>query len=244
LRRIISDKTVDSPFSMRDRNWGEIVEAPEELVAGERVKAAGKAAGKAGGKAGGKAVKGAPSSGSIVTAELVKVKRRMQPRRLGGAPVPVPVPVPAAVPGVVEGGGAKLLTFEVQRGGKIPTMVNVVEGDTFHLRLTGNPTTGYSWSVRKPAAVSGGAGAGAAGATVEALGGGVVVEQVGDWEYKQVNCPAGAVGCGGVFDLTFLAKHAGKRSIKMDYVRPWLKNGVNPTDAADADVQVVVAAKA
>ena len=100
--------------------------------------------------------------------------------------------------------------------------LNVTAGATFHLKLRGNPTTGFSWSVRK-----------------EALLG--VVEQVGEFDYKQECRVAGMVGCPGVFDYTFKALKAGQADVKMDYVRPWLKKEDQASNPPGATVKITVA---
>ena len=79
--------------------------------------------------------------------------------------------------------------------------VPVVLGQTVVVRLKGNPTTGYQWTVQK----------------IE----GKAVKQVGKVEY--VHGGGDAEGSGGVFVAAFQTIKAGAATITMGYLRPWEK---------------------
>jgi inhibitor of cysteine peptidase len=71
------------------------------------------------------------------------------------------------------------------------------------VKLAGNPTTGYSWTVKK----------------LE----GKALEQVGKLKYEARKVPRGMAGSGGKFLATFKAVGPGKAAIEMAYARPWEK---------------------
>ena len=79
--------------------------------------------------------------------------------------------------------------------------VAVALGQTIVVRLKGNPTTGYQWTVQK----------------IE----GKAVKQVGKVEY--VHGGDDADGSGGVFVAAFQAVKAGAATVTMGYLRPWEK---------------------
>jgi len=83
------------------------------------------------------------------------------------------------------------------------TTVTAKVGKLVVVRLAGNPTTGYSWSVKKLA--------------------GKALEQVGKLKYVPRKVPARMVGSGGKFLATFRAVKPGKAAITMAYARPWEK---------------------
>ena len=77
-------------------------------------------------------------------------------------------------------------------------------GQTLAVRLPGNITTGYGWTVKK---LDGNA-----------------LEQVGKVDYKATKTPRPRVGSGGTFIATFKAVGAGKATLMMGYARPWEKD--------------------
>jgi inhibitor of cysteine peptidase len=83
--------------------------------------------------------------------------------------------------------------------------VTVKVGDTVEVVLTGNPTTGYSWT-----ASVGGKDAAA-------------VKQQGIAVYAQQNTNPSVVGAGGTFTFTFKAAAAGQATLTFDYARPFDK---------------------
>ena len=74
-------------------------------------------------------------------------------------------------------------------------------GQTVVITLAGNPTTGYSWAVKKLD--------------------GDALKQQGKLNYVPKKVPRGMVGSGGAFVATFLAVKPGKTIITMAYARPW-----------------------
>jgi inhibitor of cysteine peptidase len=80
--------------------------------------------------------------------------------------------------------------------------VDAVAGKTVLIKLTGNPTTGYSWVVAK----------------VDGPG----VQQVGGVAYKTGGGPG--VGEGGTFLATFSVAAKGQAKIILEYRRPWEKD--------------------
>jgi inhibitor of cysteine peptidase len=75
-------------------------------------------------------------------------------------------------------------------------------GALFDVQLSGNPTTGYSWTVAELS--------------------GKAVEKVGDVKYTAE--ATNRVGSGGTFLAHFKAAAAGKSTLKMAYARPWEKD--------------------
>lgn len=85
--------------------------------------------------------------------------------------------------------------------------VAVAPGKTFAVRLPGNATTGYMWTLAK----------------ID----GAAVEQVGKDEYTPDPPPAGGkplTGAGGVSTFTFKAVKAGAANIALEYKRSWEKD--------------------
>jgi len=93
--------------------------------------------------------------------------------------------------------------------------IKAAVGDTIHVTLKGNPTTGYSWSVAK-----------AAGDSVK----------VGKLEYAQRPAPAGMAGVGGQYSLTMTVVKAGGFSIALEYQRPWMKGKQAPASTFAVNV--------
>ena len=88
-------------------------------------------------------------------------------------------------------------------------------GDTFTVKLDGNPSTGYTWEAKDLDAS--------------------ILEQVGDAEFKSSN-PA-FVGSGGSLTLTFKALKAGTTTLTLVYHRPW-ETDVAPIDTYTVTVTV------
>lgn len=76
-------------------------------------------------------------------------------------------------------------------------------GKGVDLALEANPTTGYSWMVKRlPASL---------------------ILESGDYGQSQ-DCPPGAVGCGGTFTYRFIGQKVGQDKLVLIYGRPWDKD--------------------
>jgi inhibitor of cysteine peptidase len=93
--------------------------------------------------------------------------------------------------------------------------VAVNTGDTFTIKLDGNPSTGYTWEAKD----------------LEAS----ILEQVGDPKFESSN-PA-LVGSGGNLTLTFKALKAGTTTLTLVYHRPW-ETDVAPIETFTVTVTV------
>jgi len=82
--------------------------------------------------------------------------------------------------------------------------IAVAAGDLVEIRLEGNPTTGFMWSV----------------AGIE----GDAIASMGDVEYVQKPAPRGMVGVGGTFVVNLRAARPGKAAVACEYKRPWEKD--------------------
>jgi inhibitor of cysteine peptidase len=80
------------------------------------------------------------------------------------------------------------------------TIVTINVGDTLVVRLSGNPTTGFSWVRTEPQNQT-------------------ILEPVGDPEYTPDD--PDVCGGGGTFRFTFRAVGAGTTPLSFDYKRPW-----------------------
>ena len=89
-------------------------------------------------------------------------------------------------------------------------------GQRITVRLAGNPTTGYSWSV---ASITGSA-----------------VRQAGKISYKASPAPRRMVGSGGFSVATFKAVRNGRAVLTMEYKRPWEKKKPIRTFTVTIDV--------
>ena len=90
-------------------------------------------------------------------------------------------------------------------------------GETRELELSGNPTTGYSWSLAEPLQSDSP----------------VKVEI----EYEGAEAPRGLVGRGGVFKVRYTGVTPGTTTVKLAYARPWEK-GKPPISATNLIVTV------
>jgi inhibitor of cysteine peptidase len=97
--------------------------------------------------------------------------------------------------------------------------ITVKVGDDIQVILTGNPTTGYSWT-----------------ATLSDKDK-AVLQQQGDPVYAQGNANPSVVGAGGAFTFTFKAAAKGQVVLKFDYARPW-ETGVAPIQTYTATITV------
>lgn len=88
-------------------------------------------------------------------------------------------------------------------------------GQALVVTLEGNPTTGYTWEVKKPLDEG-------------------ILRQVGEPEFKPESDLAGAPG---VQTLRFEAVNAGQTTLSLVYHRPW-EEGVEPAETFS--LQVVV----
>ena len=93
------------------------------------------------------------------------------------------------------------LTLTEANDGQTMTVMN---GTRFRVKLAGNPTTGYTWSL-------GDLNAG-------------VVETVGPSVFTTDSAPSGMVGVGGKEVWTFAAKKPGRETIRLAYARSWEKD--------------------
>lgn len=82
--------------------------------------------------------------------------------------------------------------------------VTVAVGATIHVRLAGNPTTGYRWRTAKLD--------------------GSAVKQEGKPAYEARQHPPGMVGVGGTYTFKFKAVKPGSAEVGLQYSRPWEKN--------------------
>ncbi len=102
-------------------------------------------------------------------------------------------------------------------GDKSSASVQIQPGGTVEISLDGNPTTGYSWFVTKPADPK--------------------ILVIGEIKYTQNPAPAHMVGVGGSFKLTGKGLAKGKTTMVFEYKRPWEKN-VPAAKTATVDVTV------
>jgi inhibitor of cysteine peptidase len=77
-------------------------------------------------------------------------------------------------------------------------------GQEFSIKLPGNPTTGYRWTVAR---VSGAA-----------------LRQMGKLQYRPSAGAGGRLGAGGEYSVTFRAVSTGTTEIRLDYGRSWEKS--------------------
>ena len=81
--------------------------------------------------------------------------------------------------------------------------IEVNDAKSVVVKLTGNPSTGYTWLVAK----------------VE----GTALQQVGGVQYEAGGGP-GVVGAGGTFQATFNVTASGEAKIALEYRRSWEKD--------------------
>ena len=93
--------------------------------------------------------------------------------------------------------------------------IKAAAGDTIHLTLKGNPTTGYSWAVVKTAGDS---------------------VKLGKLEYKRDPARQGMVGVGGHYSLAMAVVKSGGFSMTLHYQRPWMKGKKPPASTFDLNV--------
>lgn len=79
--------------------------------------------------------------------------------------------------------------------------VSLRRGQKLTIKLPGNPTTGYQWSVSKIA--------------------GTAVRRLGEIQYRPSAGAGKLVGAGGEYSLSLRAVSAGTTEIQLDYARPW-----------------------
>jgi len=113
--------------------------------------------------------------------------------------------------GTGSSGRTFIVKFNVKPAGPKPVVLDETKweatvdiGTPVEIRLKGNATTGFSWSVAK----------------IE----GDSVKQQGKIHYVPDKGPKGMVGSGGTAIATFKAVKAGKSIITLEYRRPWEKN--------------------
>ena len=97
--------------------------------------------------------------------------------------------------------------------------VTVKVGDNIQVVLSGNPTTGYTWSASLSDKDT------------------AVLQQQGDQVYVQQNTAPSVVGAGGTFTFTFKAAAAGKVTLALGYARPF-EAGVAPIQTYTVTVTV------
>jgi inhibitor of cysteine peptidase len=86
--------------------------------------------------------------------------------------------------------------------------ITVSVGDTFSVKLEGNPTTGYAWE-----------------ALPDAAG---LLSQVGEPDYDSSD--EALLGSGGMYTFTFKAEKAGETTLEIIYHRSF-ETGVDPIDS-------------
>ncbi len=96
--------------------------------------------------------------------------------------------------------GADITLGEEANGKTIAAEVK----QTLLVKLPGNPTTGYQWSLSK----------------LE----GEAIEAVGKPDYVADKNPQKMVGTGGTYHFTFRAAKPGKATLTLAYARPWQKD--------------------
>jgi inhibitor of cysteine peptidase len=82
--------------------------------------------------------------------------------------------------------------------------VSLVPGQKLFIKLPGNPTTGYQWTM----------------ARLE----GAALLQSGGLEYRPSAGSAGMVGSGGEYSVSFRAVSTGTAELRLDYGRSWEKS--------------------
>ena len=82
--------------------------------------------------------------------------------------------------------------------------IEVIVGQKIIIALKGNPTTGYSWQIKK----------------IE----GDSIVQIGKVKYLPREHASGMVGAGGIYTFTFQAQRAGVSKLLLVYKRAWEKN--------------------
>ena len=92
------------------------------------------------------------------------------------------------------------LVLDKEANGKT---VTAQVGQQVLIKLRGNPTTGYQWSVAK----------------IE----GEAVEAVGEPKYEIDKGAEGRLGAGGTYTFTFKAVKAGQAALRLRYARVWEK---------------------
>jgi inhibitor of cysteine peptidase len=97
----------------------------------------------------------------------------------------------ACLPG--PGGGAKQITKA-----DVGKTIEVAKGSNLEVALDGNPTTGFTWSVK----------------TVDAN----ILKQAGEPTFK---ADSGAMGAGGKQTFVFNTVNAGQTALLMEYSRSW-----------------------
>jgi inhibitor of cysteine peptidase len=95
-------------------------------------------------------------------------------------------------------------------------------GQQIVIKLRGNPTTGYQWSVAKLEGES--------------------VEAVGEPKYEMDPGAEGRVGAGGTYTFTFKAVKAGQAALSLRYARSWEKKKP-PAETFALTVEVTEPAK-
>jgi len=85
--------------------------------------------------------------------------------------------------------------------GDTDRLIEITRGQTVVIRLSGNRTTGYAWTL---------AGVRPAGLT-----------PLGEPSYEPASGPSNAVGTGGVETWSFLASASGRQDLRFEYRRPW-----------------------
>jgi inhibitor of cysteine peptidase len=103
---------------------------------------------------------------------------------------------------VPAGQGAAMVLGEEAKG----KTVAVAIGRRIEVRLPGNPTTGYSWTLKSI--------------------GGDAVRSLGDPAFTRPAEAAPRVGAGGTFVFSLLAEKPGKAEVVLAYARPWERDKV------------------
>jgi len=79
--------------------------------------------------------------------------------------------------------------------------ITLAVGEEIQIKLNGNVTTGYEWSIL----------------SVDET----ILAANGEADYKTDSNSANRVGAGGEFTFTFTAQNAGETQLELGYQRPW-----------------------
>ena len=107
--------------------------------------------------------------------------------------------------------------FAGDKDGPKQRKVRLSVGQIFHIRLPGNPTTGYEWELK----------------SIDRT----IAEPTGTIRYRQNPAPAGMVGVGGSFSLAIRGVKAGKTKVVLVYRRSWEK--VAPLKTYTVELEVL-----
>lgn len=103
---------------------------------------------------------------------------------------------------------------ESQQTGQPGIQITAKKGSTFTVPLSGNPTTGYQWSVIS-----------------------ITPADAAEFADSAYAPKSGLIGGGGIQTLTFNALKNGQATIVLGYMRPWEK-GIQPVQTQTVKVTI------